>query len=395
MLMVSQDFPPAVGGIQTYALELARRFAQRCAAFHVVCPAARSHFDDLALGFPVHRVASSSDLLPVLAAPRIARLVARERIDVLFHVQWQTSPVGAWLRARGGVDKLVVAAHGKELLLRPLSRFASLQRHYDSLRARVLSRADVVCPVSHFTDQLLRTHVRSNVASVVVPNGVDAARLAHGDGARFRTAHGLVDAQLLLSVGRLVPRKGVDSVIRGLPRLLPFWPRLHYVVVGSGPDSRRLQTLVQTLGLEARVHFVGQLDDEALRDAYAASELVVLAARDEPDSVEGFGLVLREAAACGKPTLGTRAGGVAEAIDHGVTGLLVPPDDEAALCAGISQLLATPSLARALGTAGRRHALGEGSWDRTAELILQAISGEQRAPRLRAGAELGQEQDLA
>jgi phosphatidyl-myo-inositol dimannoside synthase len=388
MLMITQDFPPAVGGIQTYALELARRLATRCDALHVVCPAApRSWREDRALGFPVHRVGGSSDALPLLAIPTVMRLVARERIEVVFHVQWQTALVGAVLRASGAIDKLVIAVHGKELLLQPLARHARLQRGYDRLRARLLEQADLVCPVSTFTSELLRTRVTAHARSLVVPNGVDAARLALGDGPAFRARHGLTSASLLVSVGRLVPRKGVDDVIRCMPRLLRQLPALQYVVVGQGPDAARLQALARELGVSSRVRLLGALDDSALRGCYAAADAVVLAARDEPESVEGFGLVLLEAAACGRPTIGTRAGGLAQAIVHGVTGLLVDAGDHEALCAALERVLGTPALARALGEAGRRHAASEGSWERTAERLLAAIASAPSASAVTTQAE--------
>lgn len=380
--MLTQDFPPVLGGIQTYALELARRFARRGHAVQVVCPhAGDTRALDAALGFVVHRVRAGGDALPLAMAPLLTRLVLQQRIDVLFHVQWQTAPLGALLRRAGLVDKLAIAVHGKELLLRPLGHVAPLQRAYDVLRAKTLEAADVVLPVSSFSAELLRRRVTPHARATVVPNGVDARRLSGGDGADFRARHGLASAPLLLSVGRLVSRKGVDSVLQCLPSLVREVPGMRYLVVGHGPDAARLHALADQLGVRESVRFLGRLDDAELSACYAASDAVVLAARDEADSVEGFGLVLLEASACGRPTIGTLAGGMSDAVQDGVTGLLVPPNDPAALGAAIVRLLTTPTLARALGEAGRLHASSEGSWERTADRILQTLEGDRtRSP---------------
>jgi glycosyltransferase involved in cell wall biosynthesis len=100
----------------------------------------------------------------------------------------------------------------------------------------------------------------------------------------------------------------------------------------------------------------------------------VLAGRDEPDSVEGFGLVLLEAAACGRATVATDAGGMREAVQHGKTGLIVPTGDATALSAALSSLLGKPDLATRLGQAGRRRAYTEGSWDRAANALYEALA---------------------
>jgi phosphatidylinositol alpha-1,6-mannosyltransferase len=371
--MVSQDFPPRTGGIETYACELAARLLPHCEQLEVVCPdAPGAAAIDARLPFRVQRIASSSNALPARAAPHIVRSVERDGFDVVFHTQWQTAPVGALLRRSGRLRTLAIAVHGKELLLRPLARVAPLQRAYDQLRASVLESADVVLPVSEFSAELLRREVSQRARSTVVSNGVDAQRLSGGDGQAFRARHGLA-GRVLLTVARLVPRKGIDSVIACLPALLREAPDALYAVVGAGPDEARLRALASQLGVAGRVRFLGRIGDDELADCYAAADVFVLAARDEPDSVEGFGLVLLEASAAGRPCVATRAGGMAEAVRDGVTGLVVPAGDAVALTGALARLLSDRELARELGEAGRRHATGEGSWERTAQRVLEAL----------------------
>jgi phosphatidylinositol alpha-1,6-mannosyltransferase len=371
--MISQDFPPRTGGIETYACELAARLAPHCESLEMVCPdAPGSAAVDARLPFAVKRIKASTDTLPVAAAPHLTRLVEQGGIDVLFHVQWQTAPVGALLRKAGRLPTLAIAVHGKELLLRPLAGVPALQGAYDKLRASVLESADVVLPVSEFSAGLLRDKVTSRAHVSVVSNGVDAARLSGGDGAAFRARHGL-SGRVLMTVARLVPRKGIDSVIACLPALRTRVPDLTYAIVGQGPDEPRLRALVAELGVAEQVRFLGRIADHELADCYASCDAFVLAARDEPDSVEGFGLVLLEAGASARPCVATRAGGMAEALRDGTTGLVVPPNDAPALTDALARLLLDTELARRLGEAGRRHAAGEGSWDRAAQRVLAAI----------------------
>jgi phosphatidylinositol alpha-1,6-mannosyltransferase len=374
LLMVTQDFPPRTGGIQTYSLELAKRLATRSRCFELICPHAPGAEEvDAQLAFRVHRVRGGSDLFPALAAPSIARIVRQRRIDVMFHVQWQTAPIGALLRRAHKLRTLAVAVHGKELLLQPFSRPELARRAYDRLRATPLETADVVLPVSEFAAGLLRRVGLGHTRTTVVPNGVDATRMSGGDGAAFRARHGLGDARVLLTVARLYPRKGVDTVIRCLPALLRRVPDLHYVVVGEGPDLNRLQGLALEHGVRERVHLLGRLEHDALRDGYSACDAFVLAGRDEPQSVEGFGLVLLEASSCACPTVATSAGGMSEAVQHERTGLVVPTGDHDALVHALTRVLSDRELAVRLGAAGRDHARMEASWDRAAQNIHRAL----------------------
>ena len=208
-----------------------------------------------------------------------------------------------------------------------------------------------------------------------MPNGVDAGRFATGDGGRFRRQRGLGGERLLLTVARLVSRKGIDRVIEALSALREELPAVQYVVVGRGPDKGRLEQLARSAGLQGRVHFLQDVTDEELPDAYAAADAFVLAARDEPRSVEGFGLVLLEAGAAGKPVVATAAGGVVDAVVHERTGLLVPPEAPGELAAALRRVLTDGDLGASLGRGGQEHATGEGSWDTAAGRIYAALSG--------------------
>ncbi len=159
----------------------------------------------------------------------------------------------------------------------------------------------------------------------------------------------------LLTVARLIRRKGQDMVIRTLPRLSETIPGIRYVVVGSGPDEQALRSLAADLGVAERVQFLGTIPDEQLPAAYQACDLFVMLSRpsDDEQELEGFGIVFLEAGAAGKPVLGGRTGGVAGAVREGVTGYLIDPLDSDELTRRVEEFASQPALGKQMGEAGR------------------------------------------
>lgn len=373
LLMITQDFPPQTGGIQTYSAELGRRFAEACTRFEMVAPADPGHEAvDAALPYRVHRLPVPSDRM-VFATLRSGASIARQGFDAVFHAQWYTLPAGLWLRRRGLVDRVFVAAHGRELLLNVVERIPGVGRGYAAARDAMLRRADLLMPVSHYTGGLLRDAGVRETAIEVAPNGVDATAFQPGDGAGFRAAHGLGEGPLVVTVCRLVPRKGIDTTIDAVARLVGRMPGLRYAIGGSGPDRPRLEAKVKALGLEAVVTFLGRVPDAAMADCMTAADVFCMPARSEPPDVEGFGLVFLEAGACETAVIGARAGGVPDAIVHGETGLLVEPGDAAGLAEALQRLLADPELRARMGATARARIEAQCTWDRVADDLLRAM----------------------
>ncbi|MCH9682771.1 MAG: glycosyltransferase family 4 protein, partial [Deltaproteobacteria bacterium] len=322
VLLVSQDFPPDIGGIQTYSLELAKRLVRWCDALEVVAPVAPDCEQlDRTLPFEVHRVRSSTDALVARGAPAIWRRAWQGRHDVALHAQWTTAPGSLMARRTGRPRRVFVAAHGRELLLRPAQRIPVAQRLYDAARRRVLHGVDGIFAVSRYTAGLARDLGVNPGRIHVVPNGVDADRFSLPDASararRFRERHGLGDRPCFITVARLMPHKGIDSGIRALPRLREQVPGATYVVVGSGPDQSRLETLARDLGVAEHVRLLGRLPDDEVVDALIAADVFALLSRESIPDVEGFGLVLLEAGACGTPVIGARSGGIPDAVAEG------------------------------------------------------------------------------
>jgi len=371
LLFVTQDFPPDCGGVQTYSWEMARRLADRVAALEVLAPSRPAATPvDRSAPFPVTRLSCHPAYLPFALLPMLARRARTQETDVALHAQWQT--VGASVLSHtltGYPRRVVCAAHGRELLFNPMQGIPALEAIYEQLRAFLLRQVDLFLPVSHYTAGLLRDRGLSAAQTPVVPNGTDPQHFRPHDASALRRHLGLPDRRIALTVGRLVRRKGVDTVLRALPAIAENCPDVAYVVVGTGPDQSRLERLAQRLGVDNRVQFVGKVDHDRLPLYYSAADLFAMPAREDPPDVEGFGLVFLEANACGTPVIGARTGGIPDAVRHGETGLLVPPNAPAAFAEAATRLLTAPALADTLGQQGRHYVAKTAHWDRIAHRV--------------------------
>lgn len=373
LLMITQDFPPQTGGIQTYSAELGQRFAAACDRFEMVAPADDGHEAvDASLPYRVHRLPVPSDRM-VFATLRSGGAIAKQGFDAVFHAQWYTLPAGLWLRRAGHVRRVFVAAHGRELLLNVVERVPGVGLGYAAARDAMLRKADLLMPVSRYTGGLLEKAGVAAKAIHVAPNGVDADAFRPGDGAAFRAEHGLGEGPLVATVCRLVPRKGIDTTLDAVAQLRERIPGLRYAIGGSGPDRERLEARVRDRGLEDTVRFLGRVPDAAMADCMTAADVFCMPARSEPPDVEGFGLVFLEAGACETAVIGARAGGVPDAVVHGETGLLVQPADVGGLADALHDLLTQPKVRARMGAAARARIEAQCTWDHVASGLMDAM----------------------
>ena len=185
---------------------------------------------------------------------------------------------------------------------------------------------------------------------------------------------GIADAPIMISVGRLVPHKGQDTAIGALAELRRDVPQLHYVIVGKGEDEARLRTLAATLSVSDRVHFVGQLNDTELAEAYATSTVYVgLSRLDDEVNVEGFGISFVEASASGLPVVAGDSGGVRSAVRDGDTGFVLPPTDSSAAARAIGRIVHDAALHGRMAIAGRALVESHYNWDRVASQTREFV----------------------
>ena len=283
-----------------------------------------------------------------------ARLVQKKSYTVAS--MWFPGGLAACLLPRLLRGRLAVLAHGTEIA----PERAGLRRH---IMRYVFEHADVVIANSRFThDLLVRAGIRRDVA--IVHLGIDDAPFAPA-----RSAEPTV-----LSVGRLIARKGFDNVIQAFPLVLKRFPTARYEIVGAGPQRAELEALAERDGVKDRVSFLGAVDDEGMRAAYARAWCFALPVRASGSDVEGFGLVYLEAAIAGLPTIGGCGSGAEDAIAAGDTGLLVDGTSKAAVAEAIIALLEDPERAATMGRRGRERALEHFTWRNTAAGIARLMA---------------------
>jgi phosphatidylinositol alpha-1,6-mannosyltransferase len=213
----------------------------------------------------------------------------------------------------------------------------------------------------------------------VVHLGTDPDRFRPGiDPTPLRKRFDLEDGGVrwILTVARLEPHKGVDMVLRALPAIVARAPDVRYAVAGKGAEREKLEKLAHKMGVADRVRFLGEVGERDLPALYnLASVYVGASRRAERLGVEGFGISLVEASACGLPVVAGNSGGIPDAVRDGETGFLVSPDDPAAIAEGVGRLLGDRDLAGRVGAAGRKAVETHYNWDRVVR-DLRAIEAE-------------------
>lgn len=373
VLVVAPNFPPSRGGAQRWAAEVAQSLHRAGHTVEVLAPAgAGSHAFDASMPFPVHRCVVPGDGMAWSAIAAIRRINRRLRPTIILAGHW--SGAHAALRAAGGGVPVVSAVHGREVRLRPLAAVPPAQRIYDRIRTHVFANAAALVCVSRFTRQQMRDAGVDEHRLHVVCNGVDVRYFQVPTGRHFFGRYGLSDRRILLTVARLVSRKGIDTVIEALPAILRREPSAVYAVIGSGPDRTRLESIAMRHGVLANVRFLGAIEELDLIDAYQNCDIFIMPARDEGPDVEGFGLVFLEAGACGKPVVGSRAGGIPDAVADGETGVLVDPSSCDQVTDAVVRILSDSELAARLGEAGREFATTQRSWAMAASELTRIFA---------------------
>ncbi|MDQ2855420.1 MAG: glycosyltransferase family 4 protein [Acidobacteriota bacterium] len=372
LLITGAYYPPQVGGIS----HLLAKIVATLGPDHVCCLTAvptDKAVDAVAVGPAVYRFPS------LLGHSRISKaaawgtaltmIMARNRPRVIMLGSAIDSSWGLWLRRRLRLP-FIVFVYGNEIL-------AAVSGEYEQARL-AFKFANRVVACSKFTAKLAeRAGIDPGRIQVIYP-GCDTEifrPLPVRKDLRERLLGPRNDIQVILTVGNLVARKGHDMVIRCLPILMNRVPDFVYLIVGDGPYRETLEDLAKEIGVSDRVIFAGKLPDEDIPDIHALSDVFVMPSREhlEEESVEGFGMVFLEANACNKPVIGGRAGGIPEAVEDGVTGLLVDPHSPPEIAEALARLLTDGDFAHRLGTQGRARVVREFQWSQVGERILTLL----------------------
>lgn len=376
-LLVTNDFAPKVGGIQSYLWELWRRLPAGRASV-LTTPHRQAAAFDAAAPLLVTRTWDPVLLPHPLMGPRIRRQADRDGAALV--VLDPALPLG-WVGPGLGRPYALVL-HGAEVTV------PAVLPGVDRLLARVIGGARLlVCAGGYPLAQAARcVGGPGGLPPVtVIPPGVDLKRFRPlGEVARqeARRRLGLPDGgPLVVGVSRLVPRKGFDVLLRAVTRLTDRLPGLVVALAGEGRSRPDLERQARRSGVP--VFFLGRVDDADLPDLVGCADAFAMCCRDRWFGLEqeGFGIVFLEAAACGVPVLGGASGGSHEAVIDGVTGLVCDrPGDAAAVAATLLPLLADPAFGRRLGQAARLRVERHHSYDDLAVRLDSALGDAEREP---------------
>jgi len=370
--IIAREFPPSIGGVQLYLKAVADELHKAGDEVIVITSGDRdTNFADNP--YPVLNVNKSKE------KPSGAGFVTASAIELLrlCRAQKPDAVLGGYIRSCGSAAMMAkrffkvpfaVLAHGDELLVdlkNPIKRFATNQ---------IVHKASCIIANSNYTKSLLDGFRVPNEKIHVVHPGSDlpdaspdAQKTLEWVGTPFEKR------EVVFSVGRLVPRKGFDVLIAACALLAHKKPQLLLIIAGDGPDKKRLVSFSAAIGVADRVLFTGEVIGPKLAGLYKAASVFAMPSRIEGTSVEGFGIVFLEAGRFSLPVVAGNSGGMPDAVQDGVTGFLVDPENPKAIAEAILKLLDDPILAQKIGIAGAKHA-AQLTWKANAFRIKEILA---------------------
>jgi phosphatidylinositol alpha-1,6-mannosyltransferase len=390
ILVVTQVFPPAKGGSGTWLWELYRRLdefniqviaghADGDAAFDAKAPLAIARMPLAFSNWGIWNVRGAVDYARALRG--LGSMVKRVRPDVLHCGKCLPEGLlGVAMKRWHGIP-FNCFVHGEELSL------AATSRELTRLTRAVLHKsARVIANSVHTKELLLKQWDVPDSSVAVMHPGVDTDTFAPAAPDRaVRTRLGWLDRRVILTVGALQKRKGQDMMIRALPAIRARCPDVLYSIVGQGWERGYLDDLVRQHGVADAVQFRGVPTDDELITFYQQCDLFALPNRQVGWDFEGFGIVLLEAQACGRPVVAGRSGGTAETLDPGRTGELVPCDTPEPLANVIADLLQNPGRRSLMGASARRWVVERFDWKVLRDRARSVFADSGRSSEHRSG----------
>lgn len=350
ILLFTSEYPPQIGGVASYYRDLVATWNQTGdGKIEVLATALKPHW-----------------LFSMVA---LWRTVRTHRVKTV--LVGQLLPVGTvtWLVHRFLQYDYVVFVHGMDLpyaLKRPRKRW---------LAGRILGDAKAVIAVNSYVRTLLVDAFKDIESKITVVNpGMTPQVTSNKEQVtRLKEKYGLQGKTVLLQVGRLVERKGVDKVLEALPRAVEECPDLVYVVIGGGPKENDCRLQIADCKLEEHVRLITDANDEEVQAWYELCDIFIMPARQIGGDFEGFGIVYLEANAHGKPVIAGDSGGVRDAVVDCVNGLLVDPEKVEVIADAIVKLCKDKTLRKRLGEQGRER-VKEFGWERQVAKLKQVTS---------------------
>lgn len=366
LFILTHEFHPQKGGIATFTEEMALSCSQQGFDVEVWAPDNNGIINDKPWPFKVRRLdmKGTQDITCLMA-------ISREIIDKRRNLRHasvylpEPGPISAMLYLQFfkafKPGKLYITFHGSEIL----NYHGKI--HHRLLLKKLIKQADRVSAVSTFTHRLLVSRFpEARHKTVLTP----CALRSDFVGTKHRKPPNK-DKVIILTVGRLHPRKGQSFILKSLNQLPEaLKPKVEFWMVGNGKSTDYQKELKALIKLsDIKVKMLGQLDDEELRSVYEKADIFAMTSIHYKKSIEGFGLVYLEASAHGLPVVASHIGGVPDAVAHNKTGLLVPPGDKRALAEAFTKLIESPELRTSMGDAGRLW-VGKYRWDKSVDMLF-------------------------
>jgi phosphatidylinositol alpha-1,6-mannosyltransferase len=373
-LCITNDFGPRAGGIETFVVGLIQRMPKNSVIVYTASQAGSEAFDAMWLrdyGVEVIRD-SSKVLLPSFRVGGNVRKLVRERNikSAFFGAAAPLALLAPGLRT-AGVKRIVALTHGHEVWWSRLWPFSWAI-------ARIACAVDSLTYLGDFTrGEIAKALDYDSVAKLVrIAPGIDTEHFTpRTDAQGLRESLGLGNKKVIVSVGRLVHRKGQDVLIEAMPEIMTSISDAHLLLIGEGPYKKELEKRIKNLGLEDRVTFVGRVQYADLPRYICVGDVFAMPSRSRLAGleVEGLGIVYLEASACGLPVIGGISGGAPDAVLQGETGFSVDGRSAHEVAEALVRVLADKELAQRLGTRGRQWIIEQWQWQMWSERFNQLL----------------------
>ena len=362
-LFVTNDFGPRAGGIETFIIGLIERLPKSSIIVYTSAQENTDAYDGQWLSdFGVEVIRDRTKIL--LPTPRVNRAVARiVKQRGIKTVAFGAAAPLAWMSPtlrKAGAQRIVALTHGHEVWWAKVFPFNLIMR-------RIGSTTNALTYLGEFTRTAISKSLTSKSAAAMqkIAPGIDVEHFMPIDASPLRQSLGLSDKKVIVSVGRLVHRKGQDFLIESMPQILQSVPEAHLLLVGQGPYRSHLEKLANKLSLSESITFVGRILYDKLPNYLSAADVFVMPSRSRffGLEVEGLGIVYLEASACGIPVVAGNSGGAPDAVLEGVTGLCVDGTDVNHIAQAVIEICSDAKRASQMGAAGRNWIVDQWRWE--------------------------------
>jgi phosphatidylinositol alpha-1,6-mannosyltransferase len=363
LLFVTSDFGPRAGGIETFIIGLIQRRPFGTTIVYTSFQENSEQYDaDWMANYGVRVIRDRTKIL--LPTPRVAfhlrTIIKSEGITTAAF--GAAAPLGLLSASikRAGVKRTVALTHGHEVWWAKVFPFNLLLR-------RIGSTVDVLTYLGDFTRTAISQGIsaKAHRSMVKIAPGIDVDHFIPRDASALRDSLGIAHKKVIVSVGRLVHRKGQDRLIEAMPEIVKSVPDAHLLLIGEGPYREHLQKLVHKHGLESSVTFIGRIQYKDLPMYLCAGDVFAMPSRSRLMGleVEGLGIVYLEASSCGLPVLAGNSGGAPDAVVQNETGIVVDGTDDRQIAAAAIELLSDSAAAQLMGVAGRQWIVENWRWE--------------------------------